>query len=168
MNKITNKNSRFKRPTKRLGVSLIEVIACTALVAIMIVPIAGIIRASGQAVAQSDLDSSTEAKMRRGLAWLSDSIRDGQLLGVGTNEMKLTLKSGLDVKFTIDDDNLVMTDGRDSVVVSEGVREIQFAEIKQSVSPNPTIGIEIKLSAIDPVTRNVVSISSMTSIPTQD
>ncbi len=168
MNKFPNRNSRFNRPKKRLGVSLIEVIACTALVAIMMVPIAGVIRASGQAIAQSDLDASTEAKMRRGLRWLSDSIRDGQLLGVGTNEMSLTLKSGLDVKFMIDQDNLVMTDGRDSVIVTEGVRQIQFAEINQSVLPNPTIGIGIKLSAVDPNTRNVVTISSMTSIPTQN
>ena len=101
MNKSPNTNSRFNRSSKRLGVSLIEVIACTALVAIMIVPIAGVIRASGQAIAQSDLDTSTEAKMRRGLCWLSDSIRDGQLLGVGSNEMKLTLNSGLDVKIMI-------------------------------------------------------------------
>lgn len=168
MNIVTNRSFRAKGSPKRLGVSLLEVIACTALVAIMMVPIAGVIRASGQAVAQSDLDVSTEAKMRRGLRWLSDSIRDGKLLGVGTNEIKLTLKSGLDVKIMIDKDNLVMTDGRDSVVVTEGVREIHFSEIKQSVVPNKTIGIAMKMSAIDPITRNVVSIGSMTSIPTQN
>jgi prepilin-type N-terminal cleavage/methylation domain-containing protein len=40
-------SSRRRVLGSRTGVSLIEVIACTAIVGVMIVPIAGVIRASG-------------------------------------------------------------------------------------------------------------------------
>jgi hypothetical protein len=165
---ITSNQHRSTRPAHRRGVSILEVIACTALVAVMIVPVAGVIRASGQAIALSDQDASTEAKMRRGLRWLSDAIRDGEVLGVGNTEMNLTLKSGLDVKFAIENGDLVMTDGSDSVRVAEGMRSIRFTELNQSLPPNDRIGIVMRMRANDPVSGNVVSIDATASIPTQE
>jgi len=144
-----------------------EVIASTALVAIMVVPVAGVIRASSQAIAQSDQDTSTEASMRRGLRWMSDAIRDGKVLSVGTNELRLTLKDGRDVRFSVTNRLLVMTDGGNQVVVIEGVRRIRFSQVKQTTPPNSLIGIGMSLRANDPVSRKVIVINSMVSIPTQ-
>ena len=161
-------NDRSSRSANRRGVSILEVIACTALVAVMMVPIAGVIRASGQAISQSDLDPSTEARMRSGLRWFSDAIRDGSVTGIGKTEMKLTLKSGTDVKFTIIDGDLVMTDGTDIVGVVEKVKAIQFDQIVQSTPPNSLAGISMSLSADDPVSGKVVVISALVSIPVQN
>ncbi len=158
---------RHPRTTARIGVSILEVIACTALVAVMVIPISGVIRASGQAISQSDLDSSTQARMRDGLRWFADAIRDGSVLGVGKTEMKLTLASGKDVKFTIIDGDLVMTDGTDVVVVAEDVKAIQFDPINQSSPPNALVGINMTLAAADPDSGQRVSIQSTVAIPVQ-
>lgn len=167
MNPYATTSKQIPRLTDRSGVSILEVIACTALVAVMMIPISGVIRASGQAISQSDLDSSTEARMRGGLRWFADAIRDGSVLGLGNTEMKLTLASGKDVKFTIIDGDLVMTDGTDVVVVAEDVQAIQFAPIHQSTPPNALIGINMTLTAADPVSGKVVAIQSMVAIPGQ-
>ncbi len=157
---------RIDRPPRR-GLSLLEVIASTALVAVMMVPIAGVIRASGQAMAQADQAASAEATVRRGLSWLSDAIQDGQVLRVDPNEIRLILKSAIDVRVAIIDGDLVMTDGTDPVVVTENVREIQFKQIQQSTPPNALTGIQILLTADDPVTGKVVTVQSIASIATQ-
>jgi len=164
-----NLAKQFSGPRiNRRGVSLLEVIACTALVAILVVPVAGVIRASGQAIAQSDQDASTEAGLRRGLRWLSDAIRDGTVLSVGRNELRLTLNDGRDVRFAVTNGVLLMIDGRDQVVVADDVREIQFSEVNQATLPNSLIGIGISLRATDPGSRQPVIVNSMVSIPTQN
>jgi len=151
----------------RAGISLLEIIVCTALVAVMIVPIAGVMRASSQSIAQAGQDGSTVARLRRGLSWLAGNIREGQILGVSKNGIKMTLPGGKDVKVVVDAGNLIMTDGGDPVILTEGVRSIRFNEFRQAAPPNSLIGLQLTLSATDPASGALVSANSLVSLPAQ-
>jgi hypothetical protein len=160
-------NRSLSRIRLRRGISILEVIACTALVAVMVVPVAGVIRASGQAIAQSETDYSTASKLRRGLDWIGDAIRDGQLLGVSGNALKFTGADGRDVKLAIVDRALVMTDGSQHVEITADVRQIDFSEIRQPVAPHSLIGIGIALTANDSITGKAVVVKATVALPPQ-
>lgn len=152
---------------KRQGVSLLEVIACTALVAVMIVPIAGVIRASGQAIQQSDGAVSTEARLRRGLHWLADSVRDATVVTVQTRRLTIQPSTGGPVSIEVQAGSLVMTDGADVTMIVQDVRDIRFTRINQAMPPNNLAGVAMSLRARDPVTRQFVTVNGTVGIPTQ-
>jgi hypothetical protein len=152
---------------KRQGVSLLEVIACTALVAVMIVPIAGVIRASGQAIQQSDGAVSTEARLRRGLHWLADAVRDGTIVSVQNRRLTVQPATGGPVSIEVQAGTLVMTDGSDLTVILQDVRDIRFTRINQTTPPNDLAGVTMALRARDPATRQFVTVNGTVGIPTQ-
>jgi hypothetical protein len=156
-------NQRLKRP----GISLLEVIACTALVAVMIVPIAGVIRASGQSIQQADGAVSTEARLRRGLHWLADSVRDTNIVSVQPRRLTVQPTTGGPISIEVQGGALVMTDGSDVTMIVEDVRDIRFTQINQTVPPNDLAGVTMSLRARDPVTRQFVTINGTVGIPTQ-
>ncbi len=152
---------------KRQGISLLEVIACTALVAVMIVPIAGVIRASGQSIQQADGAVSTEAKLRRGLHWICDSVRDANLVAVQARRLTLQPSGGGQLTIEVQAGSLVMSDGTDVTTIVSDVRDISFTQINQSVPPNNLAGVTMSLRARDPVTRQFVTVNGTVAIPTQ-
>ena len=128
---------------RRHGLGLIEVIVCTALVAVMIIPIAGVIHASGQSIARANGSSSTEAELRRGLRWLGDSIRDGNVLSVGASQMQIRLRSGDVVTARVQGGKLLLNDGISQTTLVENAANIRFTELKQTTPPRTRIGVSI-------------------------
>lgn len=153
--------------TRRIGVGLLEVIVCTALVAVMIVPIAGVIRTSGQAISESNSSTSTEASMRGGLRWLRDAVRDGTIVSVRSQRLQIMLSSGTLATVQVQRGDLIMDDGGSQFALVENVRDIRFVEATQTTPPRSRIGISMTLRARDPQTRQWVTTTAMVAIPPQ-
>lgn len=141
----------------RAGVSLIEVIACTAIVGVMIVPIAGVIRASGQSIQAAGGNHNVQATLRTGLRWVAQTIRDGQLLAVQNRRLMLKLADGRTARIEVRGNELLMISGRDQIVLAEGVQGAEFRSLVTSSRPPARVGVSITLRARD-------SAGSLTSI----
>ncbi len=158
---------RIQRARRRRGIGLIEVIACTALVAVLITPIALVIRASGQSIAQSAGSRSVEADLRRGLRWITDVIRESDVIDIRNRELELDLPNGNGGLVSEINNSLVLDDGNDEIAVMSDIKDVRFTEIRTKGQVKTRIGIEIRLRATDPVTGAVVSVTSVLSIPPQ-
>ena len=153
--------------SRRLGIGLIEVIICTALVAVMIIPIAGVIRTSGQAISMSNGSTSTEASLRSGLRWLRDAVRDGTIVSIQARRLQILLESGDLATVEVRNGDLVMDDGRSQFALVENVRDIRFGEVRQSAPPAGRTGVTMTLRARDTVTGLGVTVDSTVAIPPQ-
>lgn len=151
----------------RHGISLLEVIVGTIIVGFLIVPLAGVIRASGQSIQRAEGSPSIESQMRLGLRWVGDSVRTGTITGIARRQLQIRLKDGRDVAVQVQAGNLVMIEGADVSVITENVRSIRFTPRLQTVAPNKLIGIEMTLNARDPNTRGPVTIEGTISTPPQ-
>jgi hypothetical protein len=159
--------NRAQSKPARTGIGLIEVIACTALVAVMVIPIAGVIRASGQSIAQADGSTSVEAELRRGLRWLGNTIRDGDVIAVRTDRLQIRLSSGNVATVRVVRSSLALDDGSGRTILAENVQDIRFIERTQVTPPGTRIGISMLLQARDPASGSLVSIHSTVAIPPQ-
>lgn len=159
----THPNRQAGQRQHRRGISLIEVIACTALVAIMIVPIAGVIRASTQSIASAEGDTSTHGKLRVGLRWLQDTIRESDVLAVGGRQLGLRLSDGRIVTIRVQAGNLVLIDGVNQTILVEAVRDIRFTSLRRITPPRNRVGISMTLRARDLVTLQWVSVTATTA-----
>ncbi|TWU55800.1 hypothetical protein [Rubripirellula reticaptiva] len=152
---------RFKpRSNQRHGISLIEVIACTAIVAVMIVPIASVIRASGRAIASS-AEMSNEAKLRSGIRWVKDTIGNGAVVNVGSRNLTLLMASGQKGELVLDSNNLIFSDGRTKTVVLENIGRFECEAIMRSEKPTSMIGVAIRIEGKDPSTGTAFKLESL-------
>ena len=145
------------RARRRNGISLLEVIACTALLAVMLVPIAGVIRASGQSIQRAQ-DGRTPSGLRSTLKWLRETIDDGQIVNVARRSLQLQLGDGSSARVFVQSGELLLDDGTDEIVLAENIRDIRFQSVRSSVPPRDQVGLEIRLRAIDAETGDVVSV----------
>jgi hypothetical protein len=145
----------------------LEVIICTGLVAVMIVPIASVIRASSQSIAQSQGSTSTSADLRRGLSWVGDSLRDGALVAVTSRRLTLQLNTGDTVRIEVVGGDLVLDDGTVETTIVENVRDVRFALQNQVSPPNKPIGLTMSLRARDSLTSQLVTVNSTIALPPQ-
>lgn len=152
---------------RRRGIGLIEVIACTALVAILIAPIALVIRASSQSIAQSAGSTSIEAELRRSLRWITKVIRESDVTDVTNKVLELDLPNGNQGSVTEQNDSLILDDGDNEIVVMTDIKDVRFSEIRTNGNPKTRIGVEIRLRATDPATGEVIAVTTVVSIPTQ-
>lgn len=155
------------RNQHRRGLSLLEVIVCTGLVAVMMVPVASVIRASGQTIQQAGDNGSIESSMRTSLRWISDSVHDGTLVSVQNRRLRMQLPSGDVVTIEQRGNALVSDDGGTATALMDDVRSIRFSQITQTSPPNNPIGVTIDLVAIDPTTRNPIAMRATVSLPPQ-
>ena len=153
--------------SKRAGVSMLEVIACMGLVALMLIPLAGVIRASGQSIAQANGEGTLATQMRRGLRFLNQSIRDGEIIRFRQNRISLRMPSGNTAVVRVQRGRLEMREAGESIVLVEGVRRVRFIQRQQRSGERLRTGIEIQLNARDPETRRNIRVTSAVAIPTQ-
>ena len=148
------------------GISLIEVIACMAIVGIMMVPITSVMRSSRQAITFAE-GSTPETDLRDGSRWLGHLIQDNTLIATQSDGVVLQMTTGDLVKIYVDNDELVMNNGNEAVVLMSDVVSAEFAEIKQSTHPGELIGVRMKIDTLDPTSGEKNSLTSVASIPTQ-
>ena len=161
--------ARFNRPARRSrrGLGILEVIVCTGLVAIMIIPIAAVIRSSSQSIARSEGSPSTQAELRRTLRWLSNTIRDSDVVSVSARRLQLHLDSGEAATVEVRRGKLWLDDGNSRTTLADNVRNIRFTEWTLTTPPRTRIGISMTLQARDPVSRNWVSVDATVALPPQ-
>ena len=152
---------------RRRGISLIEVIACTALVAIMIVPIAGVVRASAQSIAQANGSASTEARLRSSLRWVAQTIRESDIVTVGSTRLIVQLPDTSVGTFEVRSGDLVLTSGGNQTVLIESVRDIRFASLNHGSPPLTRAGLAISLRAQDASGNGWVTVNAIIAEPPQ-
>ncbi len=148
-----------KQAFRRHGISLIEVIACIVLVSMMIVPLAGVIRASGQSIAQAEASGSTQAQLRVALTWIQNTFRHSQYLGTDGQAVKL-LTSGRVVKIGVDSGQFVIDDGKSQTVIAGDVLDSRFEELTQTTAPFQRVGLRMTLRSRDRDTGAIVSVTA--------
>jgi hypothetical protein len=162
-------HDRSVRPAgeRRRGLGLLEVIVCTALVAVMLVPLAAVIRASSQSIAHAEGSQSKQAELRRSLQWVADTIRQSDVVSVNANRLQLRLRSGASATIEVRAQTLSMVSGRTRTPLANNVRLIRFSELRQTTPPGERIGVTMTLQALDPVTGTTVNVDSVVAIPPQ-
>jgi hypothetical protein len=150
----------------RVGISLIEVIACMAIVGIMMVPISSLMRSSRQAISHAE-SRSPEADLRDGSRWLRRLIQDNTLVQALPDVLLLKLTTGELVRVYVSKDELVMDNGKEVVLLMSDIVSVEFGEIKQSATPGNVIGLKMVINMLDTTTGNKESLTSVVSIPPQ-
>ncbi len=140
---------QYQRIYRRRGLSLIEVIACTAIVAVMIVPIASVIRSSSRTIQRVETDATAPQHLRSTSTWLRDTLRTSQIYAVATNSVKLQLPSGDDAAIYRKGKVLVLENGSGVTVLCSDVIDVAFRELLTATKPARRIGIIVSLTAID-------------------
>ena len=130
--------------------SLIEVIVCTAIVAVMLVPIAGVIRASGQSISQATGTASVEARLRTGLRWLAAAIRQGDVVAIRTRRLTLRMPDTSIATVDVRRGRFVINNNGTETTLVEGVRDVQFQVINRVTPPVTRTGLSVSLRARDP------------------
>ena len=143
----------------RHGISLLEVIACTALLAVILLPIAGIIRASGHSLRQAQ-QGSTSANLRSTLNWLRQTIDEGQIVSVASNSLQMRLSDGRMARVFVDRNELVLDDGTDRIQLAEDVRDIRFQNVHATLPPRNRVGLRIQMRGTDPASGQLVSVEA--------
>ncbi|MEM9585635.1 MAG: hypothetical protein AAGA03_00015 [Planctomycetota bacterium] len=152
---------------RRAAISLIEVIACTVLVSIMIVPVAGILRASGQTLQQTQADEVTHDSCRQTLRWVSQTLRQSTILNVRSGRLQLQLPTGRVARLERRRGELQLNDGFDTTVLMDSVRSVRFEPLLTSGVPTTRVGVRITLEARDPNTRDLIRMDTVVAEPSQ-
>ena len=142
---------------RRSGISLLEVIACTALLAVMLVPIAGVIRASGQSIQQAQ-NGRPATELRTTLKWLRETIGDSRIVTVARNSLQLQLSDGRSARVFVQSSELILDDGTDQILLADNIRDVRFQSVRSPVPPRNRVGLEIRLRATDQATGGLVSV----------
>lgn len=108
------------------GVSLLQVIVCTALVTILIVPIAGVILASGQPIGQANGSSFAEADFRRVSRWIGQTIRSGDVISVNRSRTQLRRPAGETTTLRLQRQNLVLEDRAGQSIIANDIQVLRF------------------------------------------
>lgn len=156
-----------RRDFQRRGIGLLEVIVCTGMVALMILPLAAVIRSSGQALADVNGFGSTSEKMRDGLRYVSELIRGGEIKQINEETLTIDLASGQTALVRVRLGRLEIRQGGSNLWLMEDVERLRFIERKQSSEAGLRSGIEIHLFARDPVISRDISMKIAVAIPPQ-
>ncbi len=158
---------RDSKRVRRRAVSIFEVIICTGLVTLMIVPLSGVIRSSGQSIADASGEGSLEVQMRSGLRYLSNVIRQAEIQQVRPTQLVLRMSSGRTATVNVSGGELAIREGSDTITLAEQVRRVRFVQRTQRSGARLRTGVEIRLIATDPVTRRNVIVTSAVAVPPQ-
>ncbi|GAA4467560.1 hypothetical protein [Novipirellula rosea] len=154
--------------SRRRGISLIEVIACTALVAILFIPIAGVIRASARTIESAQSGGSAATNLQNTLTWLSGMIDDGTVVTANASSLTLQRRDGTIVKITRANNQLVMIDGKSTdAVLAEEILDFSVRSIVQPKPSSRWVGIEIDLIGLDTTKNRKVAVTATVVFPPQ-
>ncbi|MDG2222609.1 MAG: hypothetical protein P8L85_14615 [Rubripirellula sp.] len=133
----------------------------------MILPLAAVIRCSGQALADVNEFGSTSEKMRHGLRYVSELIRAGNISKFSEKEITIVFTSGQPAIVRLRLGRLEVRQGGVNLKLVTNVQQLKFIERKQSADPGLRSGIEIQMIATDPTMSHDVLIKTAVAIPPQ-
>jgi hypothetical protein len=151
---------RLRREQKRAGLSLIEVIACTTIVAVLLIPIAAIVKDSGKTIRLLETDATVPQSLRSGSNWLRDTIRPSSILAIQSNLVRIRLPNGKSVSIFRKGRDLVMDDGVTASVVCKDIQDVRFQPLLTADVPAKRVGLQMTISARD------VATGALSSLPT--
>lgn len=150
----------------RRGISLIEVIACTAIVAVMIVPIASVLRSSAGVIDRNSRPDS-DASVRTAVRWMRDTVNRGQITAIGRSNINFVDAIGRPMQLVNRGGELVMTDGTTWTSILRGVRSFQTQQLVQSSPPGEMIGVSAIVAGVDPDSGQTFNQAFSIATPTQ-
>lgn len=147
----------------RRGISLLEVIACTAIVAVMMVPIANVIRASARSIGRSG-QATPQASARSAMRWTREAIRSGQIIDVNGRSVTFIASDGQKSAIEVRSGRLILLDDRRETVLMENVEGVRFEPIpitNPSTGVTSIVGIQMQLGVRDVATGQTFDLSTM-------
>ena len=150
----------------RAGISLIEVIACTAILAVMMVPLASVMRSSRMAVERTQ-DLSAVDQLQDTSRWIRQAVHDGTIVDAQNDVIKLILADGQTVKIYRHDRDLVLDNGREQVVLLQDVTSVAFGIIHQAADRTKVIGLKMQIQKHDAASGRTEESTSVVSIDPQ-
>ncbi len=143
---------RRSRKPIRAGLSLIEVIACTTIVAVLLVPIAAVVKDSGRTIRRLETDATLTQSLRSASNWLRDTIRPSSVLAIANNDLKIQSPSGKTAGIFRKGRDLVMDDGVNVSVICNDIQDVRFQPLLTTDIPTKRVGLTVTITARDPVT----------------
>ncbi len=131
----------------RIGISLIEVIACTAIVAVLIVPIAAVVKTSGRAITRIESGASTPEKVRAAGTWLRDTLRPCVVHAIEKDRLKFQLPDGNGAAVYLNDHALVMETGSAISKLCTDVDQVRFEPLLTSDGSARRVGLAMTIVA---------------------
>lgn len=111
---------------KRPGVSLLEVIACTALVAMLMMPLTGVLRASAKMIREIETEGSAAQEIFSSALALQQYIRDCDSIVKYAEDVVVLLRAGEYVEICIREDQLIARESKSERILAEGIRSLRF------------------------------------------
>lgn len=146
----------------RSGLSLLEVIACTVLVTFLMVPIAGVLRASAQAIQRTTAGGTLESQARRSLRWLATELdipMDAPVSVSSRQNQFRFLTQGESIRVFVQARQLVWENvtTRSRIVLAENVSGFR---VETRVSNGEVLGMDVTIELQDPADRSTHSAST--------
>ncbi len=132
----------------RRGVSLLEVIACTGLVALLMLPMTGVLRSSTKSIRQSENIASAAELLPSSSLALQRYIKDCDVLVKYADDIVVVLRAGEYVEIYVSDGMLIAREPKVEVVIAEGIRSMTFKTEYRSDSGD-LYGLDAVLEAVD-------------------
>lgn len=160
-----NEFSKASTVKRRKGISLIEVIACIVIVAAMMAPLAGVMRASNRTVMVAETKTVGEELDAAG-RWLQNTVQDGVINQVRRGVLSVRTH-GVNGQIRVRHQNLVFEDGTSTDILVEGVTRVDFREIRQTGGLRSRIGLRVQMRKRDPDSGRNVTSNTTIALPTQ-
>lgn len=143
---------RRSRKNVRNGLSLIEVIACTTIVAVLLVPIAAVVKDSGRTIRRLETDATTTQSLRSSSNWLRDTLRPCSILAIANSDLEVQLPSGTTAGILRKGRDLVLDDGVNVSVICKDIEDVRFQPLLTTDIPARRVGLTMTITARDAVT----------------
>jgi hypothetical protein len=135
----------------RRGLSLLEVIMCTVVVALMLVPIVDLIRVSNRTLVRVEKGSTTAQRLQQASIWLRDTLRDSQIQSVVRNNIQLRLANGDVATLQTNNTQLILNTKSHSTIVCDDITGASWRELLTTTPPFTRTGVVLAIQANDPV-----------------
>ncbi len=138
--------------SSRRAMSLIEVIACTAIVAVLIVPIAAVVKTSGRSITRLESASTTPEKNRSLGTWLRDTLRPCSIDAIAKDSLTFRFPDNSSASIYRSGRNLVMKTATNTSVLYDGIESVLFEPLLTSDAAARRVGLTMVITGRDPST----------------
>ncbi len=133
------------KASSRTAFSLLEVIVCMALVGIMLVPLASMMKASAHAWQDAESEGGPEAQLRSAARWVHDTLgRADSVVDIDQDWIEFQ-RSGVLWRMAIANGQLRMRAGAQNILIADNVTAIAF-QARRHPSSGDILAVDFQLT----------------------
>ncbi|QDS91308.1 hypothetical protein FF011L_00370 [Roseimaritima multifibrata] len=156
--------THFHGASPRQAFSLLEVIACISLVGIMLIPLAGMMRASAHAWEDVEAEGGQDADLRSACRWVQNTLRNAdQVVNVNAESVQFTAAGELQT-IQVLRNQLWLIAPSNRTLIADAIAKIECQPLRRA-SDSQIVAVDFQLTA---VSVSGVSIPSVGTVATLD